>query len=301
MFATTKRPVVALSLLSLMALAFVSGLTSCDKGTLTKETSPLKVRGRQGVITNPDLLVRHLQERSKGLLDCANRNLPGRNSAERSVLHFRTRFCDGTLQDAGTDLRESREVQEFAECALAVLREDFPAAEFVNGSPCSHDFLREPDLLRRAGGDPGEYEIIVPQDSCRFEQVEVVPDLTPEELRLMVERAESPQPRFSIGKPILSESCDRDDIEEVVRLERSNLRSCYETDVQRKPGFRSDLWASFDVDDGGKVARVEINGTLGDEEIGDCVKRVLRKPRFDAQQDECHVKLVLEFLAGSRE
>ncbi len=248
-----------------------------------------------GKNTHPDLLVGHLQERSKELLDCANRHLPGREPARRTVLHFATRACDGALQDTSTNLRESREVQQFAECALTVLGKEFPAAEFVYGSPCSHDFLHEPDMLRTTGS-PGRYEIIVPRGSCRFEHVDVVSVPTPEEMRLMRERVEGPQPKFSIGQPVLSELCVRDDIERVLRSERDRLMRCYETDEQRKPSFTSGLVASFDVDPDGRVASVEISMT-DDEEIGECVEQVLRRSRFARQQGECHGKLFFQFVA----
>ena len=316
MLSSTDRTVIALSLLSLAALAFILGLTSCDKNRLVRDPSSgrsdekaqrrpqcsLKVRGQPGMYSK--LLVGHLQERSEELLSCANQYLPSRSPANLTVLRFSTRRCDGVIQDDGTELRASRKLQQFVDCSLAALREGFPNAEFVNGRPCIEEptleDLMKPDLTIRTS-PPGAYEIVIPSASCHFETIEVDPSFTEEELQQMVERAEAsvsgnrPRPEFSIERPFLNGSCDRAGVEQAVRSKRSHLKSCYENAMKHsRDGY---LMATFAVDDDGQVSRVKLVSAPENSEVEECVTPVVRGLRFATQQGGCHVKLPLSFVA----
>jgi TonB family protein len=70
----------------------------------------------------------------------------------------------------------------------------------------------------------------------------------------------------------LASSLDREEISRVIRSHRAEVRRCYESGLQRRPGLAGRLVVEFTLRQDGSVSRAEIRKSdLGDPEVEACI------------------------------
>ncbi len=78
-----------------------------------------------------------------------------------------------------------------------------------------------------------------------------------------------------------SPTIDREAIRRVIIANRTAIRSCYETQLNRNPNLYGRVVLEWDIDERGRVIRAVINSnSMANNSVADCVLRLLRTWRF---------------------
>lgn len=99
------------------------------------------------------------------------------------------------------------------------------------------------------------------------------------------------RPRVRLAELDLSDACVSDDVRRVLRVRGRGLEYCYLKALHRRPALRGGLTLSWTVRSSGETHTVRADGTIGDADLADCARRVVRRWRFPAPDGEpCAVR-----------
>ncbi|MEZ4385392.1 MAG: VIT domain-containing protein [Nannocystaceae bacterium] len=104
-------------------------------------------------------------------------------------------------------------------------------------------------------------------------------------------------PRVRQAKALVSGSLDRDIIRRIIRAHINEVRHCYNQGLQRDPKLAGRLAIKFKILGTGAVAKeVEIETSIGDEKVDQCVSKALRRWKFPKPEGGGEVVVTYPFL-----
>lgn len=79
---------------------------------------------------------------------------------------------------------------------------------------------------------------------------------------------------------------DSESIREAVMKKMSSIKYCYESQLKKNPNLQGKIVVNFTIDKNGEVSRYSIeSSTLNDEEVENCILRVIRRIKFPPPQN----------------
>ncbi len=98
-----------------------------------------------------------------------------------------------------------------------------------------------------------------------------------------------------------SPTIDREAIRRVILNNRSAIRSCYETQLNRNPNLYGKVVLEWDIDERGRVIRAVINSNdMGTNSVAECVIRLLRTWRFPEMPPDQIGRVLFPFVFTSQ-
>ena len=87
--------------------------------------------------------------------------------------------------------------------------------------------------------------------------------------------------RIKPGKVIHKGSLSREEIQRVIRRHLSQIKFCYERELQKEPNLQGKIVASWTIGGNGLVRSAKgTQNTMGNKKVESCVVRIIKRMRF---------------------
>lgn len=94
--------------------------------------------------------------------------------------------------------------------------------------------------------------------------------------------------------PLALADYDREAIRRVVRSGLSDIKKCYEVELEKKPGLSGRVVLELEINKAGEVRSVKADptGSLTDTDVLECMYKVSKKWKFPGRSDDIEVTVV---------
>lgn len=256
----------------------------------------LEIRAYRDRFEGAEPLLRTLDVSARPLLRCANKFLYGLRYHKPRQVRFETDPCNHgrlRLSENGTyrGSDDPAQVNQFATCALSSISKYFPNSSFhLEGTSVSPN---GPCIA--LGYRSGIYEILIPEEACHFDRVNVAmpkkttPSVSPSGI----------WEDFEVERQSSTDGCADTGLQSGVESAEPKLRQCYKRRMTREnPYLREFLQVEFDLSRGEESTKVDFVEPSGVPGVKVCLEQALSDIEIRQPDAECRASYSIFFTSA---